>query len=305
MKSNKVVGALALFFIAFGCQQDDSLNRLERMDDSPIFMDLPASPNGRVASSPIRIYSAEYITAQGSEKVGRTIYFNNVGNKQLAHDFVPGFSYDGTDNISYYIDANRTSQTVEAAKSSQAIARAMQTWDGVTCSELGLNEVPYDGRTTGYVSYAYNFGGSTEYVADVVHAGWLPAEFFNEIAPDGSEYILAATFTLIFFDENGVPTDIDNNGKADVAWREIYYNDAFVWADAEAGGVDVETIALHEAGHGLSQGHFGTAFLNRGTGYAQFAPRAVMNAAYSGIQTQIMATDNGGHCSIWSQWPNN
>ena len=68
---------------------------------------------------------------------------------------------------------------------------------------------------------------------------------------------------------------------------------------------DVETIALHEAGHGLSQAHFGTAFIDNGSGQLHFAPRAVMNAAYSGIQNSIDQTDNAGHCSIWANWNNN
>ena len=84
--------------------------------------------------------------------------------------------------------------------------------------------------------------------------------FFNQVAPGGGDFILAVTFTIIFTDENGNPVDTDNNKKADVAWREIYYNDAFSWNDGSA--YDVETIALHEAGHGLSQDHFGKAFLS-------------------------------------------
>jgi hypothetical protein len=88
-----------------------------------------------------------------------------------------------------------------------------------------------------------------------------------------------------------------------VAWREIYYNDAFLWRDGAT--YDVETIALHEAGHGLSQAHFGKAFADAGKGKLHFAPRAVMNAAYSGVQTEIDGTDKGGHCSIWGNWPNN
>jgi hypothetical protein len=29
-----------------------------------------------------------------------------------------------------------------------------------------------------------------------------------------------------------------------------------------------------------------------------------MNAGYSGVNQQVTATDNGGHCSIWANWPN-
>jgi hypothetical protein len=180
----------------------------------------------------------------------------------------------------------------------------MQTWDEVNCSDLGMFRIPSKpGIATGFVSELLGFGGSLDYVADVVHAGWLPAAFFDLLAPDGSEYILGVTFTIIFTDDEGNPVDSDNNGKLDVAWREIYYNDAFEWADGDH--YDVETIALHEAGHGLSQDHFGQAFLSESNGKIHFAPRAVMNAAYSGIQTEIDESDNAGHCSNWANWPNN
>ena len=154
-----------------------------------------------------------------------------------------------------------------------------------------------------FISELFGFRGSYDYVADVVHAGWMGGGFFDLLAREGSTYILGVTFTIIFTDDAGNPTDIDNNGKLDVAWREIYYNDAFRWADGRH--YDVETIALHEAGHGLSQAHFGQAFLDAGTGDLHFSPRAVMNAAYSGIQTAITETDNAGHCSNWAGWPNN
>lgn len=64
-------------------------------------------------------------------------------------------------------------------------------------------------------------------------------------------------------------------------------------------------MALHEAGHGLSQDPFGTAIVNSSNGKLHFAPRAVMNTAYSGVQQTIDQAENGGHCSIWAQWPNN
>ncbi len=108
------------------------------------------------------------------------------------------------------------------------------------------------------------------------------------------------TFTFVWV-SGGVPTDINNDGKTDTAFREILYNNAFTWRINN--NIDVETVAFHESGHALSQGHFGTAFTT-GNGKLHFAPLAVMNAAYSGVQQSPRGTDNGGHCSIWASWPN-
>lgn len=305
MNLKKISVLMALVLAAFGCEQGDEVSRLKALDDAPLFMDLPSTANGRRSSDArYAVFSAEYLTSDESGQIGRTIFFKNVGNKQLSADFVPGMSLDGTDDVSFYIDENRSSADLPVATTSAAIARAMKTWDDVTCSELGIYQVASSRKTsTGFISELYGFRGSFDYVADVVHAGWLPAAFFDMIAPEGSTYILGVTFTIIFTDDNGNPTDADNNGKLDVAWKEIYYNDAFPWADGAH--YDVETIALHEAGHGLSQAHFGEAFLDAGTGKLHFSPRAVMNAAYSGIQTTIGETDNAGHCSIWGSWPEN
>lgn len=305
MKLDKSICAMALLLVPFACDQTDDVSQMKAVDDSDVFMDLPAETHARSAgASTYAVYSAEYMTSEESGQIGRRVFFKNVGNKQLSADFVPGLSLDGTDAISYYVDQNRPSEDLSAGVTSAAISRAMSTWDGLTCSSLGMSQVPSDGKTTtGFVSKIFGFGGSFSYVADVVHAGWLSGNFFDLLAPNGSNFILGVTFTLIFTDEFGNPTDIDNNGKRDVAWREIYYNDRFSWADGRH--YDVETIALHEAGHGLSQGHFGQAFRDAGSGALHFSPRAVMNAAYSGIQTAIKETDNGGHCSNWAAWPSN
>jgi hypothetical protein len=304
-KLKKVAGFGALFLLALACENESSTSDMKRLDDSPVFMELQR-PNGSArtaAEGKYAVFSAEYLTSEESGQVGRTVYFSNVGNKQLTADFVPGASLDGTDNISYYVDQNRPSADLPVAATSAAIVRAMNTWDGVQCSSLGMSQVPYKAKTkTGFVSELLGYGGSLNYTADVVHAGWLPASFFDVLAPQGSTFILAVTFTIQFTDDAGNPTDYDNNGKADVAFREIYYNDAFPWNVGNH--YDVETIALHEAGHGLSQDHFGAAFAD-GNGALHFAPRAVMNAAYSGIQTQINETDNAGHCSNWASWNNN
>jgi len=43
----------------------------------------------------------------------------------------------------------------------------------------------------------------------------------------------------------------------------------------------------------------------KNNGYLKASPRAVMNALYTGPYRDLKGTDNGGHCSIWGQWPQN
>ncbi len=258
----------------------------------------------------IAILKADYLTMAESGKMGKTVLFMDVGNKKLDSDFLPFLSLDGTADISYYIDDNKLTDDIDGVEVNQAIIRAMVTWNNITCSNPGLYRREFDpGLATGFVlKFFQDEGlvdpdppGSYEYVADILHAGWFPRDFFDLLVENGGDFILAATFDLIFIDQNGEPIDLDNNGKADSAIREIYYNDAFSYAVGDH--VDIETVALHEAGHGLSQGHFGTLFQIDKTGRFQFAPRAVMNAGYTGLQTRIAKTDQAGHCSNWSSWP--
>ena len=309
MKAKFRLLTLTIVLTALACDQNDSEKQiLNAVNDDPVFMDLNSfisNANARVKkrSSEYTLLMAEYFTVAESGQVGRTIFFKDVGNKQLGSDFVPGLNLDGTDDISFYIDEKRPSDDLPVAVSSAAIGRAMQTWDGITCSALGIFQIPSAKIKTGFVAELLGFNGSFDYVADVLHAGWLPGSFFDLLDEDGSEFILGVTFTIIFTDDNGQPVDTNNDGKSDVAWREIYYNDNFLWQDGAT--FDVETVALHESGHGLSQAHFGQAFLDGGSGALHFSPRAVMNAAYSGIQTNILSTDNAGHCSLWSEWPTN
>ena len=81
---------------------------------------------------------------------------------------------------------------------------------------------------------------------------------------------------------------------------------SWFWAlDGNYPNIDLETIALHEMGHGLSQAHFGKLFLTEKNGKFHWAPFALMNVGYVGAQRQPTGSDVGGHCSIWASWPNN
>ena len=231
----------------------------------------------------------------------------DVGNKQLTADFVPGdprragWSAPDSpifDDVTYAVDKTGDALPpvggLSAAQTDAAIARAMTTWDNVNCSTLPIfRNNPNPVLDIGFVAALNGLGGSLGIFADVQHAGFRDINFAGGI--------IAATFTFVFV-EGGIPTDIDGNLKADAAFREIYYDPSFPWADNGVNNIDVETAALHEAGHGLSQAHYGKIFI-KNDGSLMASPRAVLNAGYLGPLRELQGTDNGGHCSNWANWP--
>lgn len=249
----------------------------------------------------IRLAVVETLTA--GEQQGITVYFNDRA-KQMGSHWVPGDPRRfGSNDIYWASDQiEGFSDDVVLADTQAAIGRAMTTWDSLLCSVVPLIHVDDYGLDLGYVQWLLGFGGIPGWLADISHAGWLDGSFFDAIAPpNGATYILGATFTFVWT-SGGIPTDLDNNKKTDVAFREVYYNNNFPWAiDAN---YDVETIVLHETGHCLSVDHFGKLFQTDANGKFHFAPRAVMNAGYTGVQQVLAATDISSFCSIWAAWPN-
>jgi hypothetical protein len=265
--------------------------------------------NARLAAAgkDFRLSRAEYVTSDRSEHAGTTVFVNNRV-KQLDDHFVPGDPRrGGGSNITYLVDQSdgATSNGLTSLATEGAIDRAMATWEAVRCSKISIDKIADPGFDPDVVDGLLGAGTIGSPIVDITHAGWLPAGFFDLVAPGGSGFILAVTFTFIFVDEEGNPTDLDGNGKGDVAFREIYYNSAFDWGiDTSIDPFDVETVALHESGHGLSQNHFGKIFLTNANERLHFAPFAVMNQAISRQAQSLEGSDNGGHCSIWGKWPN-
>ena len=74
---------------------------------------------------------------------------------------------------------------------------------------------------------------------------------------------VGVAFTFGFTDSGGAFTDIDGNGKLDTAFREIYYDPSFSWADDGSSNVDVETVALHEAEVCLNERRLGNSKCQR------------------------------------------
>jgi len=302
---NFLAAALLLCLFA-ACTKNDQLkeNTLDLSNQSLLKEKMAASSPKSANGTKAVVYKAEFITNATSNEANNTYYFFNTGNKQLDVAFVPKDPYRGGRlNITYAIDDELTNDNgLSGNEIERAIDAAMATWQAQNCSKLQINKVDYSGDL-GWLSSGLNMSGSNDWVADIQHSGFLPGAFFDVLAPGGSSSILAVTFSFIWFDGDGNALDMDNNGKYDLAFSEIYYNDAFSWRTNNGAGIDIETIALHEVGHGLGQAHFGKAFYNASSGKLQIAPLAVMNATYSGQQRTLLGTDKAGHCAIWGQWP--
>ncbi len=252
----------------------------------------------------VRLWVAETLTA--SQYVGQTVYFDDRTLRLDAY-WVPGDPRrGGRTDITWLSDrVEGSAGTVSLANTQAAVGRAMATWNSVNCVQIPLDKLDDQGVNWGFVQNQLGLGGIAGWDADYTLAGWLPGKFFDEIGgPGASNFILGVTFTFVWVDQSGNPTDIDNNHKLDVAFRETYFNNAFPWGINTDFPIDVESVALHEAGHGLSLGHFGKLFQTDANGKLHFAPMAVMNAGYSGVQQVLAGTDNGAFCSIWASWPN-
>jgi len=262
-------------------------------DTEAILTAMVADANARLAakSYPYRIERAFYYTA--GEEQGRTIFFDDR-TLRLGIHYVPGdprrANGDNLD-IAYMIDQVELPTGFDAATTTAAGDRAMSTWNSVECSDIPITKLPNIPDDIGFLNgglFAALLG------ADITHAGWLPTL---------GGTTLGVTIPFGFIDGEGNFTDINNDGMVDTAFSEIYYSNAFTWADDGVNNIDIETVMLHEAAHGLDQGHFGKLFQTDANGRFHFAPRAVMNAGYTGPQRTIGRTDEAGHCGIWGRWP--
>ena len=326
MNTKSIVIAVLLTLGATACQNEETL--MPQVDRSPtglnrIDVDIKTNGNARKAGGQsitteyldaindglaasgvnFRVAIAEYVTGAGDE-AGATVLSKDVGNMQLALDFVPfdprragtpitnggwsGSVMGPDDDITYAIDQlGGAIDGLTQAQTNASIDAAMATWEGEACSNLPITQNPDFGVDLGVI-----FGGGFV-VADIQHAGWNNVNFGGGV--------LGATFTLGFCSpcsgDDFAWTDIDNNGKGDVAFREIYYdpeanfNTPSPWPWTMDGtGVDVEAVALHEAGHGLSQAHFGNIFF-KNDGSLKRAPAAIMNPFILGSTRTLLGTD--------------
>ena len=200
-------------------------------------------------------------------------------------------------NLTYLVDrAGLASSGLDVAVAEDSIDGAMRTWASVPCfaPKVGVVKRADSGADPDIFDAINGFGEFGDYrLADVVHAGWMPPAFFDEVAGPGSgEVVLAFSVTFVYVGPDDKPTDVNRDGYLDTAANEIYYNEAFAWLLAADGkGIDLESVALHELGHSLGIGHFDAT------------PTAVMSPVYVGEHRGLEPLDRAALCSIWGNWP--
>lgn len=201
---------------------------------------------------------------------------------------------DGT-NLTYLVDTQGISRSLDPAVAEASLDRATTSWASQSClngakvvkrTDTGVDADIFD-AILGYGDY-----GDWR-LADIVHGGWMPSSFFDAVnGPGSGDTVLAFSVTFVFVGPDGNPSDINKDGYLDTAANEIYYNDGFSWLLDAKGGIDLESVALHEVGHSLGLGHVGPPL------------EAIMNPVYAGVRHDLLPLDRAALCSVWSRWPN-
>jgi len=193
------------------------------------------------------------------------------------------------DRITYMVDTSEGAGGLDPAEAEGAVDRATATWASDSCMvTVPVVKRAGDGTDPDIFDSLLGYGGFGDFrTADIVHAGWMPPEFFELIAgPGGGTSVIALSVTFIFVTPDGVPTDLNGDGLLDRAANEVYYNAQF----SGMSHLDLETVALHELGHSLGLGHVNN-------------PVSVMNPVYRGVHRSLSPRDHAALCPIWRAWP--
>jgi hypothetical protein len=299
-------------------------------DDNVTYSPLLAEINAGLAASraPYRVSTAELrIAADGWNGVSSTVLVANDRSRGIGAEWVKGDPRRGGNaGVTYAFGSNTAIapttrdpngsnvRLVTPAEQTAYVDESMAAWRTLACSSKPITKVAIPAGTDPDIVDQLVLGQapSANYAqpADIVHSGWQLASWFRALAGGTSgNSIIGVTLSFGFTDNAGNFTDIDRNGKADLALSELYYNDRFYWGNGAPNVVDFYSILTHEVGHSLGLNHFGKVFVTKsdaadGISIAdiKYAPYALMNAVYVTGRNEIAGTDNSSFCAIWSSF---
>jgi hypothetical protein len=188
------------------------------------------------------------------------------------------------------------------------VVEGMAAWEGRKCSSSPIQRLTFEDPG----------------VPDIFQVGWLSADWFEMTFPTlNTSAILGVTLTSVFVNSltDLTPTDIDGNGRPDIAFQDIIYNAGGpatptmpnrrkIWSNnGPLGTTDLFSVITHESGHAFGLDHFGKVFVktkdlpllqNGDVSVIKYAPRSMMNAVYVTGRSEISGTDNAAFCQIWA-----
>jgi hypothetical protein len=245
------------------------------------------------------LHRIEWLMHPGADLAAGNVIFAADHERQLESRWVPGDPRrlaDGN-NITHATWQPAAFAPGVLGSVSGVIDAAFDSWSGVTCSNL-----PLVGRTLAANVIPSAVLGAAGFIndpfaADIATIGWIPGFFFDAMLGAGaSEFVLGLTLTFTF------AGDMDGDGRADTAAKEIWYNGNFSWS-TNGGPTDVESVVLHENGHALELGHFGRIHGTLANLKLHASPRAVMNAIILGTLREPLGSDRSAYCGNFATWP--
>jgi hypothetical protein len=299
-------------------------------DENVTYSPLLAGINTKLAASGARyrVAAAELrIAAAGWTGVTSTLLVADNRERSLGAEWVIGDPRrGGSAGVTYAFGSNTAIapttrdpdgsnvRLVSAEEQSAYIDEAMGAWRAITCSSKPITKVAVPAGTDPdlFDQLVNGDAPSANYAspADIVESGWQPYTWFRTLAggPAG-DALIGVTLAYAFVDGDGNFTDIDRNGKADLAQAEIFFNDGYYWGNGAPNVVDFYSIITHESGHGLGLGHFGKVFITRKDASdgvslpdVKYAPYAMMNAVYVTGRNELAGTDDSQFCSVWASF---
>jgi len=315
LRTTGLLAPLALFAAACGSESGTTEPDLARTAAAPeVINPYLAEANQKLAAQGVnyRVDRAEYVVSgTGEEAAGRTVFADNR-TLRLTSRWVPGDERRVNPGPGLtYAHFQGFMESASGFDATPAIDASFDTWEALSCSTLELTKEILPGNVfpSGILSLGPSFLNNPQLV-DINTVGFLPGAIFDLVLGAGaSDNVLGVTFTFVWgtnTPDGFVPSDVDGNGRDDTAFKEVWYNDDFAWTlNGSVNPYDVETVALHENGHALEIGHFGSIFRTEANGKLHVSPRAVMNAAIVGRLRTPLGTDQASYCGNFAAWPNN